>query len=47
MHFINLFVFSRIRIRSRGRLRIAPPPLVAPDAVLPVVTPSAVTGSES
>lgn len=45
MHFINLFVFSRIR--SRGRLRIAPPPLVAPDAVLPVVTPSAVTGSES
>ena len=28
MHFVNLFVFSRIR--SRGRLRVAPPPPVAP-----------------
>jgi len=34
MHFVNLFVFSRIR--SRGRLRVQPLPAVAPDAVLHV-----------
>ena len=32
MHFFNVFVFSRIR----GRVRVPPPPPVAPNAVLPV-----------
>lgn len=42
MHFFNLFVFSRIR--SRRHVRVPPPPSVAPDAVLPVAVPSAVSG---
>ncbi|HMF92034.1 MAG TPA: hypothetical protein VKL40_15425 [Candidatus Angelobacter sp.] len=37
MHFFNLFVFSRIR--SRGRMRVPPPPPVAPDAILRVAPP--------
>jgi len=37
MHFFNLFVFSHIR--SRGRMRVPPPPPVAPDAILRVAPP--------
>src|SRR5271170_6203962 len=34
MHFLNLFVFSRIRSHSDPRRPLAPPPPVAPDAML-------------
>ena len=37
MHFLNLFVFSRVRSRAQGQGRARPP--VAPDAVLKVPVP--------
>src|SRR5262249_59938595 len=40
MHFFNLYVFSRIR--SRGRMRVPPPP-VAPDAILRIAPPPTAT----
>ncbi|MBZ5658018.1 MAG: hypothetical protein LAO56_22375 [Acidobacteriia bacterium] len=40
MHFLNLFVFSRIRRNSQGPRRLVPPPPpVAPDAVLNLAIP--------
>ncbi|HET6175874.1 MAG TPA: hypothetical protein VFE61_03005 [Candidatus Sulfotelmatobacter sp.] len=40
MHFFNLYVFSRIRRSAQGPRRpVAPPPPVAPNAVLNVAIP--------
>jgi len=40
MHFFNLFVFSRIRRHAYGPRRpVAPPPPVAPDAMLNLAVP--------